>query len=51
MFFNSLAGKCPMVFGSLTSDALLSSENTRSIWKDRLDVMIKEVPDPVPVMG
>ena len=50
MFFNSLAGKCPMVFDSLTSDALLSSENTRPICKDQRDV-IKPVLDPVPVKG
>jgi len=38
-----------MVSDSQISDALVSSENTRSICKDRRNLIKKEVPDPVPV--
>ena len=49
LFFNSLAGKFPMVFDSLTSDALVSSKNRKSVCKVRRKLMKKAVPDHVPV--
>ena len=49
LFFNSLAGKLLLVFDSLTSDALVSSKNTKSVCKVRRKLMKTAVPDHVPV--
>ena len=45
--FQLLGRQVSYVFHSLTSDALVSSENGRSTCRNRCNLIKKEVPDPV----